>query len=160
MRYFHTGVVVDNLEEAIASYGAVGMTFTQVRHVVATYDVWGTPTEVELLVAYSHLAPHLELIQEIRGNVWNSPDGRLDHLGIWSDDVTADVEKYTDAGFATVLSTPASAPMPLVVYMVNADRTHIELLSTATQPSTQMWLQTSHRPGRYIEHAPSYRVGS
>ncbi|MEU1956000.1 VOC family protein [Nocardia rhamnosiphila] len=153
MRYFHVGKVVNDIDEAVARYGRLGLRFSRTRHVVTTYDVRGKLREVELLVTYSLEAPHLELIQEIQGDVWNSAEETLDHLGMWSDDVAADVVKYRQAGFETVLSTPASvSPRPLVAYMVNSDRMYIELLSTVTRPDVEKWLRTSHRPGDYFEH--------
>lgn len=160
MRYFHMGKVVDDIDDAVARYGQLGLRFARTRHVVTTYDVRGTLREVELLVTYSIQAPHLELIQEIRGDVWKSAEETLDHLGIWSDDVAADVERYGRAGFSTVLSTPAAvSPRPLVAYMVNADGLYVELLSTVMRRDAEKWLRTSHRPGDHFEHGqPSYHT--
>jgi hypothetical protein len=87
--WYHTGVVVSNLDEAMADTAAFGG-YRWMTPLSSDLTVWlsGGATEVSIRFAYSLDAPHLELVQDIPGTPWESVPGRaVHHLGYWVDDL-------------------------------------------------------------------------
>jgi hypothetical protein len=89
--FYHTGVVVPRLDEAMA-YAAEYGGYRWMTPLAVDMAVWtkadGTG-EVGIRFAYSLDAPHLEFVQEIPGTAWTWVPGRaVHHLGYWVDDLS------------------------------------------------------------------------
>ncbi len=100
---YHVGIRVPDLEAAMADIGAaLGLTWAKV--VEREQRIW-TPrtgaTTTPLRVVYSCEGPqHIELLQGEPGTVWDGSDlPGLHHVGIWVDDVAAEVDRRTGAGW-------------------------------------------------------------
>lgn len=125
---YHTGIVVNDLESAIATLTAVG-----------GYD-WTTPLSFSLPVqteagemvvdfqfAYTLQAPHLELVQAIPGTIWTTaPGNAAHHLGFFVDDLPKKSRELEEAGFTreACASTDGQAP---VAFAYHKDRFGIRI---------------------------------
>ena len=91
--YFHLGLVVPDIEAAMAQLGpALGLTFNP-THV----SVYGEDT---ITVTYAREGPpYLEFIQGEPGSKWNTSAGpRPDHVGYFSHDLDGDAAALEAAG--------------------------------------------------------------
>jgi len=91
--YFHVGVVVPDLEAAIAeTERALGFVFNPPHE-----SRYGADT---IRVTYAQQGPpYYELIQGGPGSQWDTSGGpRLDHIGYFSHDLDADVASLEAAG--------------------------------------------------------------
>jgi len=126
---FHVGIVVDDLEAAIAELTAV-----------AGYS-WGMPVDVEQQVdlahgtvavhfqfRYSVEEPRLEVIQAQPGTIWTSSGSGLHHLGFWSDDLEADGAALEASGYELEAAGGVDA-RPTWTYHRRPTGPRIELIS-------------------------------
>jgi catechol 2,3-dioxygenase-like lactoylglutathione lyase family enzyme len=140
---FHTGVVVEDIDAAIAAYTATGVTFTEVRDITLDVIVDGARRTEHMLAAYTKEGPpYLELIQELDGDIWGSNALNLNHLGYWVDDVEAAAGKLEQAGFALRLR-PAASP-PRLAYLSGPGNVWVELVAPAVRASLAQWLATTY----------------
>ena len=115
-RLFHTGMVVDRLEPAMADLGAaLGIRWAEPAEV--SCDVWANgliaprTTRVTISVDGPH---HLELIEHAA----SPPDDRLTggrrvhHIGMWTPDFAAEVRRLETLGFASELSGCVEGDFP------------------------------------------------
>ncbi|OHV35806.1 hypothetical protein CC117_19270 [Parafrankia colletiae] len=97
---FHTGLVVEHLDEAMDELGRLGG-YGWLPPIEHTVPVW-TPdgeTPVRLRMVYSRDEPLLELIEQVPGTIWMpSPGNPIHHLGYFVDDITAASRALVDAG--------------------------------------------------------------
>ncbi len=99
---FHTGVVVDDLERALAELTALfGYEWCDEVHVEQPVHLPSGDTTVEFRFHYSRNAPRLEVIGHQPGTLWVPAAGSgIHHLGYWSDDVATDGASLERAGYA------------------------------------------------------------
>ena len=97
-RLYHVGIVVPDIEVAQAHLAdLLGITWGPVLHVDA-YDVRdgkGNDLVFPNTLCYSTEPPHVELVQEVPGSVWECNEhSNLHHIGVWSDALPADSATY------------------------------------------------------------------
>jgi hypothetical protein len=71
----------------------LGVSWGPILHLdAADYrDVAGNDLVLPTTMCYSVDAPHLELMQEVPGTIWECNEhSNLHHIGVWSDDLAAD----------------------------------------------------------------------
>jgi catechol 2,3-dioxygenase-like lactoylglutathione lyase family enzyme len=91
--FFHVGVIVEDLEAAMAEFAAtLGLEFNEPHE--STYG------DSHIHVCYSLQGPpSVELIQGEPGSMWSTSDGsRADHVGYFVDDLEATRARLEDAG--------------------------------------------------------------
>jgi Glyoxalase/Bleomycin resistance protein/Dioxygenase superfamily len=99
-RLYHVGIVVPDVEAAMAHFtDLLGVTWGPVVETeslpVRTGD--GTDLVVPNKLCYSTEPPHLELVQEVAGSVWECNEhSNLHHIGVWTDALPADSTTYTE----------------------------------------------------------------
>ncbi|MEZ5375986.1 MAG: VOC family protein [Acidimicrobiales bacterium] len=140
---YHSGLRVADVDRAMAELGpALGVTWARVQY-SDNRTVW-TPErgleQVELTFVYSCEGPqHVELLQG--GSVWDAGDAPgLHHLGVWSDDVGADVERFLAAGWT--VAAAATAPedgFGSFAYVAPPSGLIIELVASAAKPRFDTW---------------------
>jgi catechol 2,3-dioxygenase-like lactoylglutathione lyase family enzyme len=86
----HVGIVVSDLEAAVAEFTALGLRFGEPE--VVPIGEWA------LRVTFAHRGPpYLELIEAIAGSPWQVKQGAaLDHLAWYSDDLEIDKAKLAE----------------------------------------------------------------
>ena len=142
---FHHGVIVDDLEAAMAQFSAtMGCTWTPVR----TFDpmpVWnaaGQQRDAKLRVVYSHQGPlRMELIESVPGSAYDAMlvHGRS-HLGVWVDSVADSAAAMLADGWELVLGgAPADQGHGAIAYLTRTGSPVIELVARAITPMMEEW---------------------
>ena len=99
----HLALVAADLERGMEEVGEVyGVTWTTPRHLELDVRAAGQVTSVPLSVVYSKQGPlFLELLEAVPGTVWAAtPDSQLHHIGVYVDDVQAEIERLEGLGHA------------------------------------------------------------
>ena len=86
-RIYHVGIVVPDLEPAMAQLGeTAGVTWGRVQRFTVDFDTpSGRRTFDQTFVLSLEGPPHIELLVRVEDSVWERTG--LHHLGMWSDDV-------------------------------------------------------------------------
>lgn len=104
---YHVGVLTESLEAAMADLGAqLGLTWCTVQEREMPVRMPDGERTVRIRFTYSAEGPqHVELLEAEPGSYWDGT-GRagLHHVGIWSDDLTADTDGLVAAGWTLEIS--------------------------------------------------------
>ncbi len=102
---YHVGIVVPDIEAAKAHLtDLLGITWGPVLHIDA-YDVRsfdegsgdGNDLVLPNTLCYSLDPPHLELVLEVPGSVWECNEhSNLHHIGVWTDALPPDSARYSE----------------------------------------------------------------
>jgi hypothetical protein len=91
---YHVGIVVPDLEVAKAHLTELlGLSWGNNVDIAgnAVRDGDGRDFEVPFRLCFSRQQPHIELIQELPGTIWECNDhSNLHHIGLWSDAIADD----------------------------------------------------------------------
>lgn len=97
--HYHVGIVVPDLEAGRARLSELfGVTWGPIVEIDALPILDASANEVDVpnRICYSTTFPHLELIQEVPGTVWECNEySNLHHIGFWSETVTADSTRFS-----------------------------------------------------------------
>ena len=142
---FHHGVIVDDLEAAMARFSdTMGCTWTPVR----TFDpmpVWnaaGEQLEAKLRVVYSHQGPlRMELIESVPGTAYDAMRALgPSHLGVWVDSVADCASAMLADGWELVLGgAPADQGHGAIAYLAKPGSPVIELVARSITPVMEEW---------------------
>jgi len=142
---FHVGHLVADIDRAMAEIGAAtGLEWARVQH-VASRTVW-TPQrgteEVALTFVYSRSGPqHVELLCGSPGSVWDSASATgVHHVGVWSDRVPTDVERFTSCGWT--VGAAARAPedgFGAFAYVTSPSGMVVELVAASARSRFDAW---------------------
>ena len=140
---FHSGVVVTDIQAAIAAYSATGVMFTEVRDITLDVVVDGEQRTEHMLAAYTKQGPpHVELIQELDGAIWGPDALNLNHLGYWAQDVEVTAKALEQAGFRLRITPPASPPR--IAYLSGPGSVWVELCGPGVRTMLAQWLTTCY----------------
>jgi len=142
---FHTGIRVPDLDAAMLELGAtLGVTWATVVDNPGQ-GVW-TPTggaqTVPLRFTYSCEGPqHIELLEAPAGSVWSGHEQPgVHHLGVWVDDVAANVARAEASGWTCVAaSTSPDDGFGAFAYVQPPSGTIVEFVWSALQPRFDQW---------------------
>ncbi len=99
---YHVGVLVEDLDAAMARFGQVlGLTFPEPRTIhLSDLVEYGETVVRDLRVVYSNEGPpFLELIEAQDGGLWGHQHGEgLHHIGMWQDGLEARMAEMQAAG--------------------------------------------------------------
>ena len=133
---FHVGVVVDDLDAALAELTDLfGYRWCDIISVPTPVTLPRGDETLEFTFAYSASVPRLEVIRAMPGTLWEpAADSGIHHLGYWSDDVAADSAELVrarvrDRGHRTTARRRAL----LVASIAAASGPRIELVSRSVQ---------------------------
>jgi lactoylglutathione lyase len=141
---FHTGIRVDDLDDAMAQLGpGLGVSWARPRE--GEQPVW-TPDAGEQLVplrfTYSVDGDqHVELLEGAPGSVWAAgPSPGVHHVGVWVDDVAAETASLVDRGWDLVAAqaSPASG-FGRFTYVAPPSGLIVELVDAAVRPHFEAW---------------------
>lgn len=145
-RLFHTGLVVEDLQASMdALQSALGLTWATPNHFDGL-PLWTPETgleHIDLVATYSCEGPqHVELIQGLASGVYTPlPGPAVHHVGVWVDDVPAEVAALCSKGW--VVSAAGACPEDgygLFVYLDHPGSTmRLELVSTALVDAFENW---------------------
>lgn len=145
-RIYHTGIRVPDLQVAMDELGPVlGVTWATPKHVVGQ-PAW-TPADgqqhLDLRFTYSCEGPqHIELLQGPVGSIWDGTvQPGVHHVGVWSDDVAAETQRFLDAGWTLQLAqcSPADGFGTYTYVQPPGSAMLVELVSAAALPRFEQW---------------------
>jgi catechol 2,3-dioxygenase-like lactoylglutathione lyase family enzyme len=142
---FHIGMLVPDIDRAMAEVGdPIGLQWARVQH-APKRTVW-TPArgaeEVALTFVYTRQGPqHIELLCGDPGSIWDPATcAGTHHVGVWSDDVTADVERFLSAGWAvTAAATAPEDGFGAFAYVSPPSGLIVELVAERARPRFDTW---------------------
>jgi hypothetical protein len=151
--YYHIGIVVYNLEEAIEHYSnLLEVKFTEATDTVLCVENPSTrQTEnLQVIAAYSRSRPpYLELIQAGGSGIFSEKNtGHILYFGIWESDLEGRIEKLTEQGMGIdALIRPAcDKPPTAVITAPDKMGIRVEYLSTSLRLATEAWVVTGKYP--------------
>jgi catechol 2,3-dioxygenase-like lactoylglutathione lyase family enzyme len=146
MPYVHIGVIVEDLEAAIARHGrALGLTFMEplTVHVDRLVD-GGQERELDLTICFSHQGPpHWELLQAVGDGIYGPQHvGGLHHVAVLDPDPAARRDELVARGFRETAAQYRSDGSLIVAYVDPAqlDGVRIELLDAAQNVEILRWI--------------------
>lgn len=155
---FHTGLVVEDLDLAMKTLGAVaGYHFTTVMELEVTARTAHGLQHASQRFALTLEEPRLELVEEIPGTVWVSDGSNgAHHVGYWAanDRIAQMSAELAAQGFEVEASNDAEADGVLMwVYHRGLGGVRIELLNTLMKPSMDAWIAGAD-PAAVAQDAP------
>ena len=142
---FHSGIVVADLETAMAQLGAaLGVRWAKVQQARYTYASPTGPVPTEHRYTYSMgSAPHVELIEGAVGSIWEpTTQADLHHLGYWAEDLAASSAALTAAG-SPIMATHGpdlSNPAVFAYHQPPGAGLWIELVDVSLRAAFAPWL--------------------
>jgi catechol 2,3-dioxygenase-like lactoylglutathione lyase family enzyme len=140
---YHTGLVVEDMAAAAARLTeAMGYQWTKPVESTLSVTTADGDVEVPFCFVYSVNAPHLELIQEVRGTIWTAPvDGGAHHLGYWVDDIAAAAAQLERAGYR-LEARPSGDTLSMFAYYTDPGGVRIEIVDRALFPDWPGFLKS------------------
>lgn len=147
--FYHTGVVVPDLNAAMARLSALAG-YRWITPMTYTLP-FRTPTGVRELsstIVYSLQSPHLELVQGVPGSPWMAaPGNAVHHLGYFSDDLTASARSLEANGFTLEMTADVpDSELGLFAYYTDSSGVRIEIVDRSLFPDFPAFLQSMAAP--------------
>ena len=143
-RLYHVGIVVPDIEVAKEHLSELlGITWGPVLHVdafdVRAFDHEGataTTSSSPTRSATPPSRPHLELVQEVPGTVWECNEhSNLHHIGVWTDALPEDSATYSELRCPLQLcGRDADGALQQFAYHRDPLGVRIELVDSAMKP--------------------------
>src|SRR5262249_20775767 len=133
--FYHVGFVVDDLELAQREMtAALGLTWGNAMTIPVPVHHDGEVTLREFTFVYSLTGPpHVELVRA-GDPPWTATEG-VHHLGYWSDDLAADIERLQANGHTLVANAvDETGALFGFAYLRSAHGLLIELVDVAVRP--------------------------
>ena len=147
--FYHTGIVVPDLEAAMARLTALAgyrwispMSYTlPFRTATGTHELTST-------IVYSVQSPHIELVSEVPGTPWTAaPGNAVHHVGYFVDNLAESARVLENNGFSLEMTgAVAEADLSLFAYYVDSFGTRIEIVDRALFPDWPAFLQAASQP--------------
>ncbi|HVM67574.1 MAG TPA: VOC family protein [Acidimicrobiales bacterium] len=139
--FFHVGIVVPRLEEALDHLGAtLGLRWGAVTETELPFEgADGTRAAVPLRMVYSVEAPYVEVIEEVRGSPWEcNPCSNLHHIGFWADGLAACHDHLLGSACPLEAAGYAGDVVPaMFAYHRDPLGVRVELVDAAARPSIE-----------------------
>ncbi|MGP0031632.1 MAG: VOC family protein [Acidimicrobiales bacterium] len=145
---FHVGIVVDDLESALADLTQLfGYRWCEPISVSTPVVFPAGDAMVDLTFTYSTTTPRVEVIRSVPGTLWTPVAGSgIHHLGYWSDDVPGDAALLAAQGYAAEAAGAQPGGDPSWAYHRRFDGPRIEIVSRRLQPGLEQWWASSPLP--------------
>jgi hypothetical protein len=141
--YTHVGFVVDDLEKAMASFGAA-LDLEWATVLSWELELW-TPSgtsKVRSTFTYARGgSPSIELLQNEPGSIWTVGAATAHHIGYWSTDLVADGAELASRGYEMIatLASDGGGPTGFSYHAGPAGGTLIELVDASLKPRFARW---------------------
>ena len=143
--YYHTGIVVPDLEAAMAGLSALaGYRWITPLSYTLPFRTANGSRELTSTFVYSLQSPHLELIQQVPDSPWTAaPGNSVHHLGYFTDDLAETARTLEANGFTFEATADTSPPdLALFAYYIDAFGTRIEIVDRALFPDFSAFVQS------------------
>lgn len=147
--YFHVGILVSDIEEAMARYSpALDVTFVRPTIVnVPHLEYRGERSEVSLRLAYTTQGPaYYELIEMIDEGFYGRWNGQgIHHVGVWEADVEARVRRLTASGLELEAAQYSPEGRFVAAYLNPGDLNglRVELVDEGRRRMMEDWIRGS-----------------
>jgi catechol 2,3-dioxygenase-like lactoylglutathione lyase family enzyme len=144
-RLYHVGIVVPDIEAAKAHFtDLLGITWGPVVHTdtLDMRDGDGNDLVFPNTLCYSTEPPHLELVLEVPGSVWECNEhSNLHHIGVWTDALPADSNRYSELRCPLQLCGHDADTAPIqFAYHRDPLGVRIELVDAAMKPMMEEFM--------------------
>ncbi len=145
---FHVGIVVDDLDSALAELSELfGYEWCDEFNVPTPVTFPAGDRVVDMRFAYSKTSPRLEVIQSVAGTLWEPATGSgIHHLGYWSDDVAGDSQELARRGFAMEAVGRKPDGSTLFAFHRGSSGPRIEIISREVKPAFEHYWATGKMP--------------
>lgn len=145
---FHVGIVVDDLDAALAQLSDLfGYEWCDEIAVSTPVALPTGDVVVDQRFSYSTNAPRLEIIQSIPDTLWMPAAGSgIHHVGYWSDDVARDSAALEERGLRREAAGTRPDGTIYWAYHRAASRPRIELVTTELRPTLEQYWATGKIP--------------
>jgi hypothetical protein len=144
---YHTGLVFDEIEPVMEWFSKTGG-YKWCEIATSTHEV-ETPAgkkTVNMKVAYSMSVPRIEMIQTVPGTLWVPTGAGVHHLGYWSDDIEAEMDKLQKSGLELEMKNGKGMTVSCY-FSKKPNGPRIELVNTAIRP----YLEEMFATGRLMQ---------
>ena len=145
--YFHVGIFVYDIEEAIARYSkTLGLSFVEpVMNGIPRLVDQGRESSLELPIAYATQGPpYYELLQMTGADgLYGRHNGEgIHHLGVWDPDVEGTVTRLEQQGVRLEAAqyTPEGAFVAAYFRPGDLHAVRVELVDMARRPMMEEWI--------------------
>jgi hypothetical protein len=143
--YYHVGIVVPDVDAArVRLTELLGVAWGPVIQTEAleVRDREGKDLVLPNKLCYSTSAPHLELVQEVPGSVWECNEhSNLHHIGVWTDALPVDSQRYVEARCPLQLcGRDAGGALQQFAYHRDPLGVRIELVDAAMKPMMEEFM--------------------
>ena len=143
---YHTGVVVPDLEAAMARLSAVaGYRWINPLSYTLPFRTATETRELTSTIVYSVQSPYVELIQQVPGTPWTAaPGNSVHHLGYFTDNLADTARKLEASGFTFEMTADVpGSELALFAYYLDPFGTRIEIVDRALFPDFPAFLQSA-----------------
>lgn len=150
---FHVGIVVDDLDAAMAHFSSVlGITFNEPRTVFFNRLEDPDPREAELRVVFSKEGPpHYELMQGGPGSIYAGFGEGLHHVGVWQPDAQGRMEQMKAKGMRieTRVVMPDGRALTWFNDPTQVHGVRFEFVDDADRPTLEHFMRTGEYDGEF-----------
>jgi hypothetical protein len=149
---FHTGIIVDDLEQAMSTMGeAFGLEWAPPIQTAGDIHARGGTAFRESLITYSLEGPHhIELIQQLDDTAWKMATGgpRIHHLGFSVEDLSAETARLEGLGYRLEFSGMADDGSRAGMGYLHDPHggLWVELVDLSLRRQLDTWIRTGVRP--------------
>ncbi|MGD1172860.1 VOC family protein [Mycobacterium seoulense] len=147
--FYHTGIIVPDLDAAMARLSALaGYRWITPMSYTLPFRTAAGVRELTSTIVYSLQSPHLELVQEVPGSPWTAaPGNAVHHLGYFSDNLAESARALEDNGFTLEMTAVVpGSELGLFAYYTDAFGARIEIVDRALFPDFPAFLQSMAAP--------------
>lgn len=102
-RFYHVGIVVPDLDAALETHRAAGMTFNEPIVADRTANGVEGPFLMNLRACYAVAPAPIEFVEEMPGTLWTARErGQLHHLAFVAEDIEQESRALSDLGWPKV----------------------------------------------------------
>jgi hypothetical protein len=139
--FYHVGIIVPELGRAQRDLTAsLGLSWASEQRRAMPVVIDGATVQRDISFVYSiDGPPHIELIGA-NEPPWNPRDG-LHHMGIWSEDIVADMQALLDQDYTVAATGEGRGGSPVgFAYLNGPTGVLVELVETRSKPAFERWL--------------------
>jgi Glyoxalase/Bleomycin resistance protein/Dioxygenase superfamily len=143
--FYHTGVIVPDLDAAMARLSALaGYRWINPMSYTLPFRTASGVRELTSTIVYSLQSPHVELVQEVPGSPWAAvPGNAVHHLGYFSDDLAESARALEANGFSLEMTADVpGSELALFAYYTDASGTRLEIVDRALFPDFPAFLRS------------------
>jgi hypothetical protein len=147
--FYHTGIVVPDLADAMARLTAVaGYRWITPLSYTLPFRTTAGVRELTSTIVYSVQSPHLELVQEVPGTPWTAaPGNSVHHVGYFADNLAETARELENHGFTFEMTGELpGTELGMFAYYVDAFGTRIEIVDRALFPDFTAFVESMAAP--------------